>query len=91
MTVYQKKKVLQKIAEIEQNIDVLKEARLEAMANGYASASISSGGGSKSFSRFTPEQYSKLIAELERELRQYMSLIVNGTTTPFRTIATIWS
>lgn len=61
------------------------------MVNGYASASISSGGGSKSFNRFTPEQYSTLIAELERELRQYTSLIVNGTTTPFRTIATIWS
>lgn len=91
MTVYQKKKVLKKIEEIKENIEVLREARLEAMLNGYASASISSGGGSKSYSRFTPEQYSTLIAELERELKQYMSLIVNGTTTPFRTIATIWS
>lgn len=91
MTVYQKKKVLKKIEELQENIEVLREARMEAMLNGYASASISSGGGSKAYSRFTPEQYSTLIVELERELKQYMSLIVNGTTTPFRTIATIWS
>ena len=67
------------------------EARTEAMLNGYASASISSGGGSQSYNRFTPEQFTNLIAELERELRQYMSLLTNGTTTPFRRIITVWS
>lgn len=59
--------------------------------NGYSSASISTSGGSKSYSRMTPDQYSNVIAELEREVRQYKSVLVNGTTTPFRTIATIWS
>lgn len=55
MTITQQKKILTKIVELESDIDILKKARIEALANGYASATISSSGGSKSFTRWTPD------------------------------------
>ena len=91
MTEYQKKKILQKIQETKAALEVLRNARLEAVANGYSSASISSGGGSQSYTRYTPDQFTALIRELEEELRQYICLLRNGTTTPFRRIETVWS
>lgn len=64
---------------------------MDALANGYASASISSGGGSKSYTRYTPDQFTSLINELLKELRQYKNLLLFGNATPFRTIPTVWS
>lgn len=91
MTVIQKRKILENICGLKHDIAELKRVRMEVACSGYSSATMSSGGGSKTFSRMDLEKLTSTINELEHELNQYMSLLANGTTTPFRTIATIWS
>lgn len=68
----------------------MKEARIEAALNGYASASISTSGGSKSYSRMTPDQFTQVINELLKELDQWRSILVTGKSRPIKTIATIY-
>jgi hypothetical protein len=68
----------------------LKEARIKAALNGYASASISTSGGSKSYSRMTPDQFTQVINELLKELDQWRSILVTGKSRPIKTIATIY-
>lgn len=90
MTIKQTKKIMVKIAQLEQDIETLKQARIDALANGYASASISSGGGSKSYTRFTPDQFTSLINELLKELAQWRGLLVTGNPRPLKTIVTVY-
>ena len=90
MTIKQTKKIMVKIAQLEQDIETLKQARMEALANGYASASISSGGGSKSYTRFTPDQFTSLINELLKELAQWRGLLTTGNPRPLKTIVTVY-
>ena len=90
MTVIQKRKIIQKIADLESSIDTLKAARIEAAACGYASATISSGGGAKSYTRMTPDQFTTVINELLKELREWRNLLVTGSSRPIKTIATIY-
>lgn len=51
MTTLQKKKILVRIAQVEADIEELKRCRVEIAKTGYASATMSSGGGSKSYTR----------------------------------------
>lgn len=90
MTVARQKKILKKIQELENNIETLKKARIEALANGFASASIGTGSGSKSYSRFSPEQFTSVIDELLKELLQWRSLLTTGSVSPFKTIVTVY-
>ena len=69
---------------------MLKKARMEALANGYASASISSGGGSKSFTRYNVDQFTSLINELLKELAQWRGLLTTGNPRPLKTIVTVY-
>ena len=68
MTLTQKKKIMTKIVELEQDIDALKRARIEAAENGYSAATLSTSGGSKSFTRYDIDRISNLISSLLREL-----------------------
>lgn len=90
MTVIQQKKILVRIAQVEQDIEVLKKVRLDAVASGFASATISTSGGSKSYTRLTPDQITKVIDELLKELQQLRNLLVTGSTHPLKTIVTIY-
>jgi hypothetical protein len=63
---------------------------MDALANGYASASISSAGGSKSYTRYTPDQFTSLINELLKELAQWRGLLVTGNPRPLKTIVTVY-
>ena len=47
----QKRKILTKIQSISKDIEILKQVRLEVATSGYASATLSSGGGSQSYTR----------------------------------------
>ena len=58
MTTERKRNLLIRIGELQKDIQELRNARLEAASNGYASATLSSSGGSKSYTRLTPEQIS---------------------------------
>lgn len=75
MTVTQQRKILQRIVEIENDITALKQCRKEIAENGYASASMSSGGGSKSYTRLDLTKISTLIAELTSELKGLRNLL----------------
>lgn len=90
MTIEKQKRIIRKIVELEQDIDVLKKARMEAVANGYSSATISSGGGSKSYTRLSPDQITNLINELLKELAQWRGLLTTGNPRPLKTIVTVY-
>lgn len=90
MTISQTKKIIQRIADLEVSIDTLKKGRIEALLNGYASATISTSGGSKSYTRLTPDQFTQVINELLKELTQWKNLLVTGKGRPIKTIATIY-
>ena len=69
MTIEQKRKLLKRIAEVERDIDSLKKARTEIAANGYASATLASGGGSKSYTRLDISKITEAISALTSELK----------------------
>ena len=45
----QKRKILTKIQSVSRDIETLKQVRLEVATSGFASATLSSGGGSRSY------------------------------------------
>jgi len=94
MTIIQKRKILSRIAEIETDMSELKRVRKEIAENGYASASTSSGGGSKSYTRLDLAKISTLISELTSELKGLRKLLasdgITDETIPSKTIYTIY-
>ena len=90
MTVNQKRTILERMAQTQENIEILRQARIEAVANGFASATISTTGGSKSYSRVNPEQITKVIDELLKELEQLRNLLLTGHAKTIHTIPTIY-
>lgn len=75
MNTSQKRKVLQRIAEVENDIEELKRCRVEIAKNGYASATISSGGGSKSYTRLDLTKIAEAISALTTELKKLKALL----------------
>ena len=69
MTTAHQAKILQRIADLSGDIESLRRVRIEIAAGGTASASLSAGGGSKSYTRLDLNTVSSLIRELEAELR----------------------
>ena len=61
MNTTQKRKILERIATIECDVNALKNARLEIAVNGYASATLASSGGSKSYTRLDLDKITTLI------------------------------
>jgi hypothetical protein len=90
MNYIKKKKIIERMAEVQESLDVLKQARIDALAKGYASATISSGGGSKSYTRYSPDQFTQVINELLKELSQLRNLLVTGVSSPIKTIVTVY-
>lgn len=70
MTIDQKKKTLQRIAVLESDIEKLKQVRVEIAQTGYASATLSSGGGSKSYTRLDISKITEAINALTSELKK---------------------
>lgn len=77
MTIIQKRKVLQRISEVENDIAELKKTRQEIAASGYASATMSSGGGSRSYTRNDISKITEAISALTSELRQLRAMLNN--------------
>lgn len=78
MTITQTRKVLQRIADVEKDIEELKKCRSEIAKNGYASATMSSGGGSKSYTRLDLSKITEAISALTSELKQLKAMIAGG-------------
>ena len=55
----------------------MKKTRTEIATNGYASATMSSGGGSKSFTRLSLDQITEAISALTSELKKLRAMLVN--------------
>lgn len=85
MTISQKRKTLQRIADIERDIDALKKARTEIAASGYASATLASGGGSKSYTRLDLSKITETISALTSELKKLKALLKNAGQQTFWT------
>ncbi len=89
MTQVQKRKLLEKIVQIEDDLSKLERARVDAAVSGYASCSLSSSGGARSYTRITIDQITNLINELNRQLSGLRALFFgNGG---LKTITTIYS
>lgn len=91
MTVVQQRKILEKIVGLEKDIEELKKARTEVALTGYASATLSSTGGSKSYTRLDLDKMTNLINQLRTELTQYRNLLFSGKAKTINTITTIYS
>lgn len=75
MTTIQKKKLLCRIQEVEDQISELKKTRAEIAASGYQSATMSSGGGSKSYTKITIAQLTEAISSLTSELKKLKAML----------------
>lgn len=81
MTTTQKRKVLTRIAEVEADIEELKRCRVEIAKNGYASATMSSGGGSKSYTRLDLSKITEAISSLTSELKKLRAMLKSNMGT----------
>lgn len=61
---------MQRIADIERDVAALKKARTEIAASGYASATLASGGGSRSYTRLDLSKITEAISALTSELKK---------------------
>ena len=68
MNTVQLRKLLVKVTTLEKDIEELKRVRLELAKSGYASATLSSGGGSKSYTRLDISKVNELIGLMSKEL-----------------------
>lgn len=75
MTTVQKRKILTRISAIETDIEELKRCRVEIARNGYASATMSSGGGSKSYTRLDVSKITEAISALTSELKKLRAML----------------
>lgn len=75
MTIIQKRKVLQRMSEVENDIAELKRCRSEIAKNGYASATMSSGGGSKSYTHLDVSKITEAISALTSELKKLKAML----------------
>ncbi|MBQ7189138.1 MAG: hypothetical protein IJR99_06945 [Kiritimatiellae bacterium] len=78
MNVTQAKKTILKIQQLEKDIDELNRVRMELASSGYSSATISSSGGSKSYTRHDLSKISELISTMTNELKRYRTMLRNG-------------
>lgn len=76
MTVSQKRKILARISEIDSDLTELKRVRAEIAKNGYASATMSSGGGSRSYTRLDLSKITEAILSLTSELKKLRAMLV---------------
>ena len=90
MTIIQKRKVLQRISDIENDIAELKKARQEVAASGYASATVSSGGGSKSFTRSDISKITEAISALTSEMKKLRALLAGGSSSIWTNVLVVY-
>ena len=90
MTIIQKRKVLQRISEVENDIAELKRARQEVASSGYASATVSSGGGSRSYTRLDISKITEAIAALTNELKKLRALLTNSSSSLWTNVLVVY-
>ena len=92
MTITQQRKILQRVQTLEADIEVLKRCRTEVAASGYASATMSSGGGSKSYTHLDIGKITEAISALTAELKQLRGMLTaNGQQSLWRNVLVVYS
>ena len=90
MTITQKRKVLQRISDIENDIAELKKARQEVASSGYASATVSSGGGSRSYTHSDISKITEAISALTSEMKKLKALLAGGSSSIWTPILVVY-
>lgn len=90
MNIIQKRKVLQRISDIENDIAELKKARQEVASSGYASATVSSGGGSRSYTRSDISKITEAISALTSEMKKLRALLAGGSSSIWTNILVVY-
>lgn len=76
-------KIVQKISTLDQQIAQLEQVQFDLASNGYSSATISSSGGSRSYTRLDLPKVSTLLNSLKMERRKYQILLSNNGNAEF--------
>lgn len=90
MTTEQKRKTLVRIAECQHDIAELKRVRMELATSGTASATVSGGTGSKSYTRLDLSKINELISALSKELMQLRNLLAGRSANPITSHYICW-
>lgn len=90
MTITQKRKVLQRISDIENDIAELKKTRQEVASSGYASATVSSGGGSRSYTRSDISKITEAISALTSEMKKLKALLAGGSSSIWTNVLVVY-
>lgn len=75
MSIEQTRKILVKISELEEDIERLKQAQISLATQEYVSATMSSGGWSKSFSRADYTKITSLIIQMSKQIKSYQRML----------------
>ena len=81
------------MSEVENDIAELKRCRSEIAKNGYASATMSSSNGSKSYTRLDIAKITEAINALTSEMRQLRAMLngVGGQQSIFKEVLVVYS
>ena len=90
MTTYQKRQICERIAQTEADLATMRRVRMEVAASGFASATLASGGGSKSYTRHDLGQILRFISALETELKGLRKLLSPATSVQPTTTYTVY-
>lgn len=91
MTTSQKRQIIERIAQTEADLATMRRVRMEVAASGFASASLASGGGSKSYTRLDLARIILLISALENELKGLRKLLAPASTVQPSVTYTVYS
>ena len=91
MTSSQKRQIIERIAQTEADLATMRRVRMEVAASGFASASLASGGGSKSYTRLDLARILQLISALENEVKGLRRLLAPASTVQPSTTYTVYS
>ena len=82
--------MLQRISDIENDIAELKKARQEVASSGYASATVSSGGGSRSYTRSDISKITEAISALTSEMKKLRALLAGGSSSIWTNVLVVY-
>lgn len=92
MTTTQKRKILNRISEIENELDQMKKTRSEIASGGYNSATMSSGGGSRSYTHISLREITEAISALTSELKKLKAMLssVGGSQGIWKSVLVVY-
>lgn len=91
MTISQRRTLIERINSIESDIQTLERVLVEISSSGYASATISTSQGSKSYTRANVNDIQKTILFLRKELRRLNNKLFGRSNFTPTTVLTIYS